>query len=539
MKKDRNQNKTFFSALEIAFCVFLSRITGLLRDIVFASFLGTGIIAEAFYVAFRLPNTFRRIFAEGAFTNAFAPFFSSKVKENRLIANNFSAKILVILLSFLIILTLLVEVFMPSIIKIISPGFLTDNNKFTLAVTLSRIAFPYVILISVTAFFGSLLNSIGSFWQFSFVSVLLNLIFIFGLFFTKNLYLNIGVYLSYLLIFAGVAQVIFVSFFCVKKALFPSFKSVFFLRKNNDYSNNDNYCNFNVEFERIEENKKDVILFIKKLIPAVISSGILQINIFVDGIFASFFPGAISYLYYSDRIGQFPLSIIGYSLSVAILPFLSIAFKEKNYDEVAVLQQRSFNIAVFFSVPATLIIYALSEQIVSLFYQHGSFTHIDTRIVAIMLSIYAISIPFNILSKIIFSCFYAQKDTKTPMKISIFSLILNVVMNLILIRIIGMYCVIVSTTMSAILSCIVAILLLKKDKKFYINSSNFKFLIKVVFVSIISCVFVPLLFFKLNLFLILIIIGCSYLALCVATNIIPISFIGNFFSKIKKVSKMY
>ena len=523
MMMDKNRDRTFFSALVISFCVFLSRITGLLRDIIFASFLGTGIIAEAFYVAFRLPNTFRRIFAEGAFTNAFVPFFSSKVKENRFIANNFSAKILVILFSFLVVLTFLVEMFMPSIIKVVSPGFFVDSNKFTLAVTLSRIAFPYVILISVTAFFGSILNSIGSFWQFSFVSVLLNLTFILGLFFTNNLYSNVGECLSYLLIFAGIVQVTFVGFFCVKKSLFPSFRSIFLLQKKSE-----------IKIKEIEENKKDVILFVKKLIPAIISSGILQINIFVDGIFASFFPGAISYLYYSDRIGQFPLSIIGYSLSVAILPFLSIAFKEKNYDEVAILQQRSFNIAIFFSVPATLIICMFSKQIVSLFYQHGSFTDIDTRVVATMLSIYAFSILFNVLMKIIFSCFYAQKDTKTPLRVCIFSLILNIVMNLILIKIIGMYCVVISTTTSAILSCIIATFLLKKEKKFYINSSSFKFLIKVVFVSIISCVFVPLLFFKLNLILILIIIGCLYLVLCIATNIISISLIMNIFRKIVK-----
>ncbi len=404
------ENKTFISAMIISIGIFLSRITGLLRDVIFASFLGTGSLSEVFYVAFRLPNTFRRIFAEGAFSNAFVPFFSSKIKENSLVANVFSSKIMLILLFCLSILTIFMEIFMSQVISVINPGFLADREKFLITVFLSRITFPYVILISMAAFFGSILNSVGSFWQFSIISVILNIVLSLGLVFTRKLFSNAGECLSYLLIVAGVFQVVFVIFFCFKKKIFPS--KIF---------------NKNLDEKINEENNKDVKLFIKKFFSAIVSSGILQINIFIDGIFASFFSGAISYLYYTDRLIQFPLSIIGYSLSVAVLPVLSIAFKEKNFSKISVLQKDSLNIAMFFSIPATLMIYALSENIVSLVYEHGVFKESDTKIVALMTSIYAFSIPFNVLLKIFFSCFYAQKNTKYPMKISFFSLLFNII----------------------------------------------------------------------------------------------------------------
>lgn len=499
------KNKVFFSAFVISFGVFLSRITGLFRDIIFASFLGTGIVAEAFYISFRLPNTFRRIFAEGAFSNAFVPIFSSKVKENRLDANSFSSKVFVILLVFLTVLTIFMEIFMPKIISIINPGFLLDKEKFSLAVFLSRITFPYIILISITAFFGSILNSINLFWPFSIISVILNVVLIFGLIFARNIFSNSGECLAYFAIFAGVLQLIFVGFFCIKNKVFPSFKT----KNINEYNKN--------------EDKEDIKLLIKKFIPAVISSGILQINIFIDGIFASFFSGAISYLYYADRIGQFPLSMIGYSLSVAILPSLSVAFKEEKYFEILSLQKKSLNIAMFFSIPAMLLICELSKNIISFVYERGVFTDKDTIIVAKMLSIYAISIPFNVMLKIFFSCFYAQKDTKTPMKISAFSLLFNVILNLIIINLIGMYCVVVSTTLSSILSCILAIFLLKKNNIFFLKIRDLFFSLKVLFISILTCLIALLLRDTIQLLLLLIIVGCFYMICCFLIKILSIN----------------
>lgn len=514
MTKNNSKNKTFFSALVISFGVILSRFTGLLRDIFFASFLGTGIVAETFYVAFRLPNTFRRIFAEGAFSNVFVPFFASKVKENRASANMFSAKVILILLFSLIILTVIFEIFMPSVVKAINPGFFADKEKFELAVLLSRITFPYIILISVTAFFGAILNSIGSFWQFASVSVIMNLVLIFGIIFANSLFSNAGMCLSYFLIISGFLQLFFVAYFCLKNNLYPSMKS-----------------KSNITLHDEINNKNDVKNFLKKLVPAILSSGILQVNIFVDGIFASFFTGAVSYLYYTDRIGQFPLSIIGYSLSVAILPSLSIAFKEKKHEKFANLQRKSIDVAIFFSIPAMFLIYTLATPIISMIYEHGVFTPNDTKHVAIMLMIYAISIPFNVLIKIFFACFYAEKNTKTPMQISVFSLVFNIISNIILIHIVGMYCVIISTTASAILSCILSIIFLKKNESFFLKKNNLFFTLKILCISFVSCVILPLMMHNLNLLLILFVAGILHLVLCFSTKTLSFQFIKEIITK--------
>lgn len=505
-------HKPFISAIIISICTILSRLTGMVRAMIMASFLGTGVIADALYVAIKLPNTFRRIFAEGAFSNAFIPFFSSKVKENKNVANIFSLKVLKILIISLILLTLIIEIFMPSVVKIINPGFISDAYKFDLTVKLSRICFPYVILISLASFFGSILNSIGHFWQYASVSVLLNIVIIGGLFLTNQFFTHAGYCVSWLLVLTGIVQTIFVAMFCCKYSVFP---------KNSK----------NIIDKHIEENRIDVKNFIKKLIPAIISSGILQINIFIDGIFASFFAGAVSFLYYTDRMVNFPLSIIGYSLSVAILPSLSIAFKQKKIDAIKDLQTKTINIAIFFSFPAMLIFCILSKPIIAIIYERGAFTASDTRIIASMLTIYAISIPFNVLIKIFFSCFYSQKNTKTPMQIGLFSLIFNIISNLILFKIVNMYCVIISTTTSAILSCLLAIILLKKNNNLYVKFSELKFSLKVILISILSFGITPFALKDFNIFIILIICGTIHLALCLTTNIINREFLKSLFQK--------
>ena len=489
-------NKHFISALVIAVCVFMSKATGVLRDIFFAKYLGSSVIGEAFYIAFRLPNTFRRMFADGAFSNVFVPFFSTKIKENKNDALKFANRVLFLLVCFLFLMTFVVEIFMPEIISLINPGFLQHKNKFEMAVMLSRIAFPYIIFISISALFGSMLNGVGSFWQFASISIILNAVLMCGLCFTNNLFSNAGFCLAWMMIFAGILQVIILFISCLKKQL---------IRFNGSRNN--------VEYE--VKNSNDIKLFIRKLIPAIFSSGILQINIFVDGIFASFFTGAISHLYYTDRIGQFPLSLIGYSLSIAILPALSIAFKEKDNAKIASIQTDSVNIAMFFSIPLTLLIITLATPIIQLIYERGMFTTNDTEIVSNMIRIYALTIPFNILSKIFFVSFYAKKNTSTPLKISIFSLIFNIISNLILIHIVGRYCVIISTTLSSILSTIITIILLKKTDDLMLTIRHCKTTAIILLTSSFSCCVLPVvLSYILNLNLLLSLCICGILHLC-------------------------
>lgn len=503
-----NGNKHFFSAFVIAVCVLMSKATGVIRDIFFAKYLGSSVIGEAFYIAFRLPNTFRRMFADGAFSNVFVPFFSTKIKENKKNALSFAGRVLLILIFFLLLMTLAVEIFMPELIALINPGFIKNKEKFEMAVILSRIAFPYIIFISISALFGSMLNSIGSFWQFASISIVLNVVLIFGLYFTNNIFTNTGFCLVWMMIIAGVLQVIILFISCAKRQLMPTF------RINNN--------------EKNDKKNNDIRLFLKKLMPAIFSSGVLQINIFVDGIFASFFTGAISHLYYTDRIGQFPLSLIGYSLSIAILPALSLAFKENDRIKISSIQKDSVNIAMFFSIPLTLLIITLAKQIIQIVYERGAFTPNDTGIVSNMIMIYAVTIPFNILSKIFFVSFYAKKNTSTPLKISIFSLLFNIVSNLILMNKTGRYCVVISTTLSSILSAVITMVILKKNNDLMLTMRDCKLTFVVLCISIFSCCVLPLILsnvFQTNFLILLFLSGFAHICLMFTTGILNKSLI--------------
>ena len=495
-KIKHSSKQHFLSALVIAVCVFISKATGVLRDVFFAKYLGSSIIGEAFYVAFRLPNTFRRMFADGAFSNVFVPFFSTKIKENKNDALIFANRVLFVLVCFLFLMTFFVEIFMPEIISLINPGFVKHKEKFKMAVMLARISFPYIIFISISALFGSMLNGVGSFWQFASISIILNVVLIFGLCFTNSFFSNAGFCLAWMMIFAGILQVIILFISCLKRQLIQ-------------------FKGFKKEVECKTKTNNDIQSFIRKLIPAIFSSGILQINIFVDGIFASFFTGAISHLYYTDRIGQFPLSLIGYSLSIAILPALSIAFKEKDKAKITSIQTDSVNIAMFFSIPLTLLIMTLSTPIIRLVYERGMFTANDTEVVSNMIRIYALTIPFNILSKIFFVSFYANKNTSTPLKISIFSLMFNIISNLILMNIVDRYCVIISTSLSSILSTIITIMLLKKTNDLLLTIRHFKTTAIILLTSLFSCCLLPIvLSYILNLHIILSLCVCGILHLC-------------------------
>lgn len=517
MTNEVKTKKTFFSAGIIAFVVFLSKITAVFRDMLFAKYLGTGIVAEAFYSAYRLPNTFRRIFGEGAISNVFVPFFSIKVKEDKVKACLFAGRVFILLTIMLLILIIMMEIFMPQIVHLINPGFIKDKEKFDLTIKLSRISFPYLMCISITALFGAILNSIGSFWQFTSISMLLNIVFMIGIIFFRNSFINTGYCLCCVLILAGIFQILFVAYFCIKKSLFPIF-----------YTKNNLLNVYN------EQNKLDIKLFLKKFIPAVGSSGILQINIFIDGIFASFFPGVLSRMYYADRIGQFTLSLIGYSLSVAILPVLSLAFAKKEIDNIKHIQTKSVNIALFFTIPAMFLLETISLQIISLIYQRGAFTAQDSRVVANMLSIYAISLPFSILLKILFVFFYSQKDTSTPLKIGIFSLIANIILNFILMKVIGQYCVLVATTISTFLTFCLTIIVLQKGNNLYFNIKELKISAKVVLISILSCIVIPLLLKdKVLIFTLLCFIAFLHLILCFIFKVIDLKNIASMFSVFK------
>ena len=279
------------------FYTIISRLLGYLRDVLIAIFLGTGFIADVFFVAFRIPNTFRRLFAEGTFNAAFVPSYSSELTKGKLKSDNFANEIFNLLLCGLLFLVLLIEIFMPAFVGLIAPGFVEDSKKIELAINLTRITFPFLLFVSLASFFAAILNSHNKFAVASAAPIILNLILIGILIFGKYLNDNLIYYLSYGVSFAGLLQLVFLYIF-VKK--YYSIK-------------------FNFKF-RLNQKVK---IFFKKLLPSIFSSGVTQINILIGTIIASFQASAVSYLYYADRIYQINLAIAGIAIGVVILPQLS------------------------------------------------------------------------------------------------------------------------------------------------------------------------------------------------------------------------
>ena len=266
-----------------SFFTIISRILGYLRDILIAIFLGTSFLADAFFVAFRIPNTFRRLFAEGTFNAAFVPSYSSEVLKGKVKSNKFASEVFNLLFLILLILVLLVQIFMPAFVSLIAPGFLEDNEKMQLAINLTRITFPFLLLISLASFFSGILNSYNRFAEAAAAPIILNLILIIVLLFSKSLNDDLVYYLSYAVTIAGLLQFIFLYFF-VRKF-------------------------FNLTFNLSFKVSKNVKIFFKKLVPSIFSSGVTQINILVGTIIASFQASAVSYLYYADRIYHINLAI--------------------------------------------------------------------------------------------------------------------------------------------------------------------------------------------------------------------------------------
>lgn len=389
----------------VAFYTLLSRILGLCRELFIATMFGSGPIADSVNVAFKLPNLFRRIFAEGALSSVFVPIFNRKMIESDDAAEKFASKIFYLLLLTLIILVGVTQLLMQFLMLIIAPGFHLEPEKFTTTVLLCRITMPYLICISLAALLGGMLNSISKFAAFAFVPVVLNVVVIVG---SKSLehYIAPEKAIAYSVILAGIMQICFM-WIAARR----------------------NHLRIRLP-QRINIYDHDIKLFLILMIPATISSGTAQINLFISQSIASFIPGAVSILSYAERIYQFPLSIIGIAFGTILLPTLSRLYKIGDMKQVFLTQNNAIKFALFLSVPCSAGIIVLSHQIIHIIYEHGAFTSTDTIKTAEALAGFAIGLPAFILTKIFMPIFYANQDTKTPMKITIYALTVNTLLNI-------------------------------------------------------------------------------------------------------------
>jgi len=428
------------STSTFGFFTLISRILGYVRDILIAIFLGTSLFADAFFVAFRLPNTFRRLFAEGTFNAAFIPSYAGQLAKNKVEADNFAKNVFNLLFIILLFLVLLAEIFMPQLIFLIAPGFYKDPDKLKLAVDLSRITFPFLFFICLASFFGAILNSYNKFAAAAAAPIILNIILIGSLFFSKWINISDVLILSYAVSLAGFLQLI-VLFFFVRK----NFKPI-----------------LSVKIKMDEQIK----LFFRKLLPSIFSSGVTQINILVGTIIASFQAGAVSYLYYADRVYQMNLAVAGIAVGTVMLPELSKHVKNNNSEQIANLQNRALELCLFLSIPAAVALVLASEEIITSLFGYGSFDNESVTNTAIALTFFAIGVPAFSILKIFSNYFFARDDTKTPFYLSVVSVILNVLMSVSFFKEFGFVIIPIATSISSWINVFLHFYFIKK-RNFY------------------------------------------------------------------------
>jgi len=459
------------SASIFSFYTLISRILGYLRDILIAAFLGASIYADAFFVAFRLPNTFRRLFAEGVFNAAFIPSYTEANLKSEEESKKFADDVLNFLLIILLAIVFLAEIFTPALVYLIAPGFSTDPLKFDLAVNLTRLTFPFLFFVSLSSFFSGILNSKNKFAAAAAAPIILNIILILSLFVSYFFNLNFEFNLSFAVSIAGFIQLIFLVF--VTKF----------------------YYKPTINF-KINLNPK-VKFFFKKLLPSIFSSGVTQINILIGTIIASFESGAVSYLYYADRVYQINLAIAGIAIGTVALPVLSNKIKSGDQFEINNIQNKSLELSLLLSIPAAFGLIIASIEIVNALFGYGSFKEGDILLTAKALYFFGLGIPAFSLVKILSNFFFARDNTKTPFYISVITVAVNVLISLSFFNSYGFVIIPIATSISAWFAVLMYFILLIKLKHF---QSSLDFLKNCLNILISTLVMSVLLNFFLNIF---------------------------------------
>lgn len=384
-----------------------SRILGFARETMMAAALGTGPMADVFYAAFRFPNLFRRLFAEGAFNAAFVPLFSKEIEENGPEgAKRFSEEVFGVLFSVLFIITVAMELAMPLIVRfIIAPGFTDDPGKFDMTVRLSMVMFPYLICMSLMAMMSGMLNSLHRYFAAAIAPVFLNIVLIgvlgFGVYMKADPE-RMAHYLSWGVLAAGVIQ-LSVVYFDVRRA----------------------GMRFGIRMPKITPKIRRLVAL---AVPAAVTGGVIQINQIIGQAVASGKEGAISALQYADRLYQLPLGVVGVAGGVVLLPELSRALKAGNTDEASHVQNRTVEFVLFLTVPAAFGLMAISPEITRVLYERGAFLPETTKLVAAIMTVYAFGLPAFALTKALQPAFYARENTKLPMRFTLIAVVINSVL---------------------------------------------------------------------------------------------------------------
>ncbi len=421
----------------------VSRVLGFARDVLIAGILGAGPVADAFVVAFRLPNLFRRLFAEGAFSSAFVPLFSRELaKDGETGALKFANEAWAFLLAALLVFTVIAEIFMPQLVLLMAPGFAGNPEKFALTVLLTRICFPYLLCMSLLSLLAGILNAKGYFKASAFAPTALNLILSAAAllaWFLGYVPEKAGLALVISILVAGFVQLGILAIAAKRAGLLPT--------------------NFR---PRITPNIKRLLKFGA---PSVLSAGMTQINIIVGTMLASSIAGAVSYLYYADRLYQLPLGIVATAIGTALLPPISSHMAKGEWAQANELQNQGLFLTLLITLPATVALCVIPYELCAVLFERGAFSANDAKETGRVLAAYALGLPGFVLIKVLSPSFYARENAKTPFYYAAISMVVNVVASLLLLPIMGAAGIALATSIAGWGNALMlgAHLLVKKD----------------------------------------------------------------------------
>lgn len=413
----------------------VSRVLGMVRDMLMARYVGAGLASDAFLIAWRLPNLFRALFAEGAFAAVFVPFFNRRMAEAEgqeegsglPAAVEFASQVLAVLFPFLVVFTVAMMALAGPVVWAMTGGFPDGGpEKFALATQLTRITFPYLALISVVSLLGGILNSLNRFWVNAAAPILLNICMIAALvFFRGDTEIATAETQAIAVTVSGAAQLLWLVIACRQAGV-----------------------SLKPRWPRLSPDVKKLLWLIG---PAAVGQGAIQFNLLVStSLAARFLPqGAVSYLYYADRLNQLPLGLLGIGIGTAILPSLSRQIGGGNEKAAGETQNRALELAFFLALPAAIALVISAVPLVRGVFQHGVFTAADTHGTATALAAFSLGVPAYVLIKVLTPGFYARQDTKTPVRLAVISMLVNLGGNLSLIWSMGHVGVAVATAISA------------------------------------------------------------------------------------------
>jgi putative peptidoglycan lipid II flippase len=423
----------------------VSRLFGFVRDILTAAILGAGPVADAFFVAQRLPNLFRSLFAEGAFSAAFVPLANRALTEGGKPAlKEFAEQAYSLLFAALLVFVVLGEIFMPLAMHAIAPGFGAEPAKFELVVNLTRITFPYLLFISLVALQGGLLNTLDRFAAAAATPVLLNLFLIAGLSLMAWLHWSGGAALAWALTAAGVAQFLWLMASCAQAGV-----------------------RLRLRRPRLTPAVRQTLTIMG---PGVLGAGVTQLNLVISTALASLLPeGSVSFLYYADRLNQLPLGVVGIAVATAILPPLSRQLSSGDTAGAVVTQNRALELALLLTLPAATALAILAMPILAILFQRGAFGPREVSATASALIAYAAGLPAFVLVKVLAPAFFARHDTKTPVKIAIAAMIANLGLTLVLMQFLAHVGVAIALSAAGWLQALMLLVLLARRGHFHLD----------------------------------------------------------------------